>query len=76
MAAHLIPVNSRNRRNRITLRQRNERGMTTAEYAMGTLAAAGIGGVLLKIVTSPEFQQLVVSLLDWIVSLIKNMGAA
>lgn len=28
-------------------------GMTTAEYAVGTVAACGFGGVLYKVVTSP-----------------------
>jgi len=38
---------------------RAESGMTTAEYAVGTIAAAGLGGVLLKLLTSPEFQALI-----------------
>lgn len=29
-------------------------GMTTAEYAVGTVAACGFGGILYKVVTSPE----------------------
>jgi hypothetical protein len=37
----------------------NEEGMTTAEYAVGTVAAAGLGGLLLKMLTSPEVQDLV-----------------
>ena len=37
----------------------SESGMTTAEYAVGTIAAAGLGGVLLKLLTSPEFQALI-----------------
>jgi hypothetical protein len=36
----------------------NEDGMTTAEYAVGTVAAAGLGGLLLKMLTSPEAQDL------------------
>lgn len=31
-----------------------EIGMTTAEYAVGTVAACGFGGILYKILTSPE----------------------
>jgi hypothetical protein len=31
-----------------------EGGMTTAEYAVGTVAACGFGGVLYKVITSPE----------------------
>jgi hypothetical protein len=37
----------------------NEDGMTTAEYAVGTVAAAGLGGLLLKMLTSPEVQDLI-----------------
>ena len=29
-----------------------ERGMTTAEYAVGTVAACGFGGILYKLLTS------------------------
>jgi hypothetical protein len=29
-------------------------GMTTAEYAVGTVAACGFGGLLYKVLTSPE----------------------
>ncbi|HWH29222.1 MAG TPA: DUF4244 domain-containing protein [Mycobacteriales bacterium] len=29
-------------------------GMTTAEYAVGTVAACGFSGLLYKLVTSPE----------------------
>jgi len=37
----------------------NEECMTTAEYAVGTVAAAGLGGFLLKMLTSPEVQDLI-----------------
>lgn len=37
----------------------NEVGMTTAEYAVGTVAAAGLGGILIKLLTSPEVQDLI-----------------
>ena len=37
----------------------SDSGMTTAEYAVGTIAAAGLGGVLLKLLTSPEFHALI-----------------
>ena len=39
-------------------------GMTTAEYAVGTIAAAGLGGVLLKMLTSPEVQDLIWEILQ------------
>jgi hypothetical protein len=28
--------------------------MSTAEYAVGTVAACGFGGILYKVITSPE----------------------
>ncbi len=37
----------------------DERGLTTAEYAVGTVAAAGFGGVLIKLLTSPEVRNLI-----------------
>jgi hypothetical protein len=36
----------------------DEVGMTTAEYAVGTVAACGFGGILYKVLTSPEVVQL------------------
>lgn len=41
-----------------TRKKRGERGMTTAEYAVGTVAACGLGGVLLKIITDPAMREL------------------
>lgn len=45
-----------------TLRQ--DAGMTTAEYAVGTMAAAGLGGLLIKIVTSSEMKALIFGILE------------
>ncbi len=36
------------------LARRAERGMTTAEYAVGTVAVVLFGGVLVKVLTSDE----------------------
>ena len=36
---------------------RLDAGMTTAEYAVGTLAACGFAGVLFKVVTGPAVLQ-------------------
>jgi hypothetical protein len=38
-------------------------GMSTAEYAVGVIAATAFGGLLLKIVTSSEIQSLLVDLI-------------
>jgi hypothetical protein len=48
------------RRVRVRRRPVGEAGMTTAEYAVGTVAACGFAGVLLKILTSGN----IVSLLE------------
>ena len=32
-------------------------GMSTAEYAVGTVAACGFGGVLVKLLSSPDVQE-------------------
>jgi len=42
----------------------DERGMTTAEYAVGTIAAAGLGGLLVKLLSSEEMRQLLWGLLS------------
>ncbi|MEZ5184319.1 MAG: DUF4244 domain-containing protein [Candidatus Nanopelagicales bacterium] len=34
-----------------------EDGMSTAEYAVGTVAAAGFGGILVKLLSSPDVQE-------------------
>jgi len=41
-------------------RVRRDDGMTTAEYAVGTVAACGFGGVLLKLLTSDTVMNLLV----------------
>jgi Protein of unknown function (DUF4244) len=38
--------------------QHSEAGMSTAEYAIGTIAAASFGGILWKLLTSPFILQL------------------
>jgi hypothetical protein len=35
---------------------KSDKGMTTAEYAVGTLAAVAFAGILLKVVTSGTVQ--------------------
>lgn len=48
---------------RLPRRKRNERGMTTAEYAVGTVAAAGFAGVLIKILLDPSISELILRLI-------------
>jgi len=37
---------------------RDRSGMTTAEYAIGTVAAAGLAGLLVRLLTSEPVQEL------------------
>ncbi|WP_051871829.1 DUF4244 domain-containing protein [Streptomyces sclerotialus] len=51
------------RHRRMALRQRLDRGMTTAEYAMGTLAACAFAAVLHEVVTSGSVSSALSSLI-------------
>lgn len=42
----------------------DEQGMSTAEYAVGTVAAVGFGGILVKLLTSPEVQDLLFAIIQ------------
>ena len=39
-------------------------GMTTAEYAVGTVAACGFGGILYKVITSPQVLGLITDVIS------------
>ncbi|PZG08185.1 DUF4244 domain-containing protein [Nonomuraea aridisoli] len=41
-----------------------ERGMSTAEYAVGTIAACAFAAILFKIVSSAEVQEMLTSLIE------------
>ena len=53
-----------------SLMRRAERGMTTAEYTVGTLGACTIGGVLVKVGQSEWFGKLVENLINKIPSML------
>lgn len=44
---------------RLRARLRDQSGMSTAEYAVGTIAAVAFAGVLLKVLTSDEVREAV-----------------
>ncbi|MSV43561.1 MAG: DUF4244 domain-containing protein [Actinobacteria bacterium] len=44
-----------------------EDGAATAEYAVVTVAAAGLGGILIKLLSSDWFLQILKSILEWII---------
>lgn len=41
-----------------------EAGMTTAEYAVGTVAACGFSGILYKVITSPQVLELITGVIS------------
>ncbi|QKW39891.1 DUF4244 domain-containing protein [Actinomadura sp. NAK00032] len=41
-----------------------DRGMSTAEYAVGTIAAAAFAGLLFKIVTSSQVKSLLLQIIE------------
>jgi len=43
--------------------------MTTAEYAVGTIAAVSFAGILIKILTDPTLQQLLLQLIVFLIKL-------
>lgn len=43
---------------------REDAGMTTAEYAVGTVAVAGLGGLLIKLLSSDEVRNLIWNLIS------------
>lgn len=49
---------------RFAAKMRGESGMSTAEYAVGTLAAVAFAGVLLKVVTSGPVQSALSALIE------------
>lgn len=53
-----------------TLRTREEQGITTAEYAVGTAAGAGLAGVLYAMVVGGFGDKLLTTLFDHVLSLL------
>jgi hypothetical protein len=45
-------------------RLRGDAGTNTAEYAVATVAAVAFAGVLLKVVTSPQVQDLLLAIVS------------
>lgn len=50
--------------------QRDDRGITTAEYAVGTAAGAGLAGLLYKMLTGGFGDQMLRSLFDHVLGLL------
>lgn len=56
-----------------SLRRHDERGMTTAEYAVGTVATVSVVGVLLSIINNEEFRRFLWELIQAILRIIIQM---
>jgi hypothetical protein len=56
-----LPVTSV--RDRFAALASDDRGLSTAEYAVGTCAVAGLGGLLVKLLTSDGMRDLIWSLI-------------
>lgn len=57
----MLPMPSVARR---CLARRRDLGMTTAEYAVGTVGAVGLAGLLIKLLTSPEARKLIWAVIE------------
>jgi hypothetical protein len=66
--SQLVPA-----RLRSVLAGRKDRGMTTAEYAVGTVAVVLFGGVLAKIFTDDFMQELIRRIIEAIIQAILNI---
>ena len=51
-------------------RRRGQRGITTAEYAVGTAAGAGLAGLLYKLLTGGFGNELLQKLFDHVLGLL------
>ena len=51
-------------------RARDQRGMTTAEYAVGTVATVSMVGVLIGILNNPDFQKIIWEIVKAIIQVI------
>ena len=47
-----------------------QRGMVTAEYAVGAVAAAGFAGILIKVLTDPRVFDLLMHIISWLLGLV------
>ena len=54
----------------VVRRTRDERGMTTAEYAVGTVATVSVVGVIIGILNNPEFSKVIWEIIKAIISVI------
>lgn len=51
-------------------RRHDQRGMTTAEYAVGTVATVSMVGVLIGILNNPDFQRILWEIIKAVIQVI------
>jgi hypothetical protein len=57
--------------------RRKQRGMTTAEYAVGTVASVSFVGIIIAIIQNPEFQRALWQIVAAIIkAVLQAMGVA
>lgn len=64
-----FPTRRTTRRDESGAARRDERGMTTSEYAVGTVGACTVGGVLVQIAQSDWFNNMITGLFNKIPTL-------
>ncbi len=69
-AVDLSPADLEPVTGRLARRHRDERGITTAEYAVGTAAGAGLAGLLYKMLTGGFGDRLLTTLFDHVLGLL------
>lgn len=50
----------------VVKKRRSQRGMTTAEYAVGTVASVSVVAAIIAVIRTPEFNQLFLTLIKLI----------
>lgn len=50
----------------VAKKRRSQRGMTTAEYAVGTVASVSVVAAIIAVIRTPEFNQLFLTLIKLI----------
>ena len=65
-----MPLPTHVRRHSRPAGRRDQHGITTAEYAVGTAAGAGLAGLLFKLLTGGFGEQLLRTLFDHVLSLL------
>lgn len=66
----LVKASTRQRMRALANSRERQRGMVTAEYAVGAVAAAGFAGILIKVLTDPRVFDLLMHIISWLLGLV------